>query len=348
MNTRSAIAVLFAIFWGLSVFSQVQLAKNKFVCARNILWANPNDMPLTMDIYTPDTGRESYPVVVIYHGGGWLINQKEIMDSLSVYLVSHADYVVCNVNYRLLGDLGNTVGMNQIVEDALGAVVWVQHNIGKYKGNGKRIAVTGDSAGGQLAAMVALCGRQLESDGFTGPTLGFNPTWLPANTSADDLAKQGGVQVQAALLSYPAVDMFKTCVQGFETIGNPFWLFANQKHRGIFGDTATVKSHPHFYKAVSPIHNIPSAQTRLLPPQFCMVGSLDVVTSPASVKEYVDKCIEAGQPMEYWVYKGRPHAFLDSKKQPAIGVDFTRDGPEAIGRMIAFLDKVFYGGANDK
>jgi acetyl esterase len=348
MNTRKAIAVLFAIFWGLPVFSQAQLSQNKFACARNVVWATPNDMPLTMDIYTPDTGRESYPVVVIYHGGGWLINQKEIMDSLAVYLVSHAEYVVCNVNFRLLGDNDNTVAMNQIIEDALGAVVWVQSNIASYKGNGKKVAVTGDSAGGQMAAMVVLAGNQLANDGFAGPSLGFKPTWLPENVTASELNRKGGVQVQAAILSYPAVDMYRSCQNGFETVGNPFWMFANQKPRKIFSDTISVKTHPALYKAVSPLHCIPSHNDRVLPPQFCMVGSLDVVTSPSSVKEYVDKCIEAGQSVEYWEYKGRPHAFLDSKKQPLIGVDFTRDGPEAIGKMIAFLDKVFYPAAASK
>jgi acetyl esterase len=342
MSTRHLIVVFVLMLAFVSVYGQTKQPTHRFKCTHNVVWANPDSMQLTMDIYVPDGARANYPVVIIYHGGGWLINQKEIMDSLAVYLVSHANYVVCNVNYRLLGDNDNTVAMHQIVEDALGAVVWVKANIAAYKGDGSRIAVTGDSAGGQLAAMVTLCGNKLESDGFAGTTLGFNPTWLPKGITAEDLLKTGGVQVQAAMLSYPAVDIYRSCQNGFETIGNPFWMFAKQKPRHLFADTITVGRHADYYKAVSPIYNIPSKAIRQLPPQFCMVGSMDVVTLPTTVKAYVDKCLEAGQPIEFWEYKGRPHAFLDSKKQPLIGVDFTRDGPEAIDKMMGFLNSVFY------
>ena len=57
-----------------------------------------------MDIYVPDSGKKSYPVVVIYHGGGWLINNNSIMNSMAEYLASKGEFVVANVNYRLLGD----------------------------------------------------------------------------------------------------------------------------------------------------------------------------------------------------------------------------------------------------
>ncbi|HAN79268.1 MAG TPA: alpha/beta hydrolase, partial [Bacteroidales bacterium] len=60
----------------------------------------------------------------------------------------NAEYIVCNVNYRLLTANDNTTGMNEIIEDAFGAVLWVKENIKQYGGNSAKIAVTGDSAGG--------------------------------------------------------------------------------------------------------------------------------------------------------------------------------------------------------
>jgi len=315
---------------------------NHFEVQRNIIWANPQNKPLTLDIYTPDAGQQRYPVVVIFHGGGWLIHQKEIMDSLSVYLVTHGNYVVCNVNYRLLGDEANTIAINQCVEDALGAVLWVKENISAYQGDSTQIAVTGDSAGGQLAAMVALCGNHLSSQGMLASTPGFNPTYLPPNTMAEDFKRSGGITVQAALLSYPALDVYQLCKTGFETAANPFWMMAGQKYRRIFADSISYKRYPSWYKAASPMYQIPSSAQQKLPPQFCMVGSIDVVTPASTIKTYVEKCQQAGQPIEYWEYRGKPHAFLDSKKNPLLGIDFSRDAPLAIDRMIAFLNKVFY------
>lgn len=332
--------VLIALWVSCAVANAQSL--NHFDVKRNITWATPQNFPLTMDIYTPDAGQQRYPVVVIFHGGGWLIHQKEIMDSLSVYLVSHANYVVCNVNYRLLGDEANSIAINQCVEDALGAVLWVKENISAYRGDSTQIAVTGDSAGGQLAAMVALCGNHLSSQGMLGTTPGFNPTYLPLNTTAEDVMRSGGITVQAALLSYPALDVYQLCKTGFETAANPFWMMAGQKYRRLFADSISYRRYPSWYQAVSPMYQIPSSAQQQLPPQFCMVGSMDVVTPASTIKSYVEKCRNAGQPIEFWEYKGKPHAFLDSKKNPLLGIDFSRDAPLAIDQMITFLNSVFY------
>jgi acetyl esterase/lipase len=100
----------------------------------DVKWASPRGFDLTMDIYTPQTGRKKYPVIIMYHGGGWLINNKSIMDEASAWLAGNGEYVVCNVNYRLLGDLDNSVTMDEIVGDAFGALLWVKENIKKYGG----------------------------------------------------------------------------------------------------------------------------------------------------------------------------------------------------------------------
>ncbi|HEY9117208.1 MAG TPA: alpha/beta hydrolase, partial [Roseivirga sp.] len=135
----------------LSLTVQAQVAKkHEFELKKDIVFASPEGYDLTLDVYTPGTGKSSYPVLVIFHGGGWLMNTKAIMDEMSAYVASNAEYVVVNVNYRLLSAQNNTVTMNEIVEDVFGAVLWVKDNISSYKGNPKEVAVTGDSAGGHL------------------------------------------------------------------------------------------------------------------------------------------------------------------------------------------------------
>ena len=103
---------------------------SKYMIAKDVLWASPRGFDLTMDIYTPNSGKDSYPVVVIFHGGGWLIRNKSIMDQMSKYLVTNSEYVVCNVNYRLLADEGNTINLNQIIED-----VFEDKKIGEWMKN---------------------------------------------------------------------------------------------------------------------------------------------------------------------------------------------------------------------
>lgn len=309
---------------------------------KDVVFASPEGFDLTMDIYTPKTGKESYPVLVIIHGGGWLINNKSIMDEMSQYVSSHGEYVVANVNYRLLGDQENTVTINEIIEDVFGAVLWVKDHITEYGGDPSKVAVTGDSAGGHLTEMVVLAGDNLRSHGFSEQPYGFNPSYLPAGKTAEQVAAMNGMQVQAAIPSYGAFDMLAAAKGGFEKESNFFWQMGGAKARGIFGNAFNVESNPEMYKAVSPFYLIPSVADKKLPPQFFHVGSKDTTTPPAAVKAYFDKLKAAGQQGEYWLYEGRNHAYLDSGSNAFLGNSFEKDAIEPLNRMIKFLDSVFY------
>lgn len=323
--------------------SDAQEIKNEFELTEDVVWASPDGFDLTMDIYTPKTGKDSYPVLVIFHGGGWLVNNKSVMNDMSKYVVEHGEYVVCNVNYRLLVDQENTVKMNQIIEDVLGAVVWVQSNIVAYKGDPENIAVTGDSAGGHLAESVLTLGQNLGDLGFEEETLVFKPSYLPEGVSASDLKAKGGIEVQAAVISYGAFDIYSSCLGGFEKPSNFFWMFAQAEPRSIFGGEINAEINADMYQAVSPIFNIPEASERKLPPQLFTVGSKDELTTPKLVSEYVDKLKAAGQPASYWVHEGRNHAFMDSGANPQLGSNFVDDAiPVLDQQIIPFLDSVFY------
>ncbi len=303
-----------------------------------IQFAAPDNFPLTLDIYVPQTGKKSYPVLVIYHGGGWLVNNNSIMNDMASTIARDGEFVVANMNYRLLGDQNNTVTMNQIVEDTFGGLLWVKDHIAEYGGDPTRVAITGDSAGGHITTMILTRGRQLESDGFAGPSLGFKPSYLPAGKTAEQVAREDGLKVQAAVVSYGAFDLYTTAQGGFETAGNMFWKFANAEARGIFGNNINVKDNPDYYKAVSPIYFVPNASEYKLPPQFVHVGSLDKTTPPASAQHYVDLLKAGKQPVEYKVYPGKDHAFLDNGCNWA-GSCFEKDARWPIDDIIHFLNK---------
>jgi len=314
-----------------------------YTVVQDLEWAAPAGHVLTMDIYTPETSQDSYPVLIIFHGGGWLINDKTPMTSMSEYMAEHANYVICNVNYRLLIDAENTITMNQMVEDVMGAVLWIKENISDYQGDPHQVMITGDSAGGHLAAMVLLAGDQLESDGFEGPTLGFNPSYHPSNKPAEQLAQEKALDIQGAILSYAAFDIYGACLYGgLETTNNIFWSFTGTPPRGIFGDSLNVNDNPEYYRAVSPTTLVPDSSQKMLPPVFCTVGSADFVVPPASVEAFVNLMNEQGQSVEYWVHEGRNHAFLDGGANEFLGTEFKRDGIPAIIKMIEFMDRVFY------
>jgi acetyl esterase len=314
----------------------------KYTVVKDVLWASPDGFDLMMDIYVPTSGRQMYPVVMMFHGGGWLINNKSIMDQASRYLVTNGEYVVCNVDYRLLGDAGNTVTLDQIVEDVFGAVLWAKDHIADHQGDGNRIAVTGDSAGGHLSAMIVNLGNQLSSQGYSEQSFTFTPSYLPSGVTAEQVAKSDGLAVQAAILSYGAYDIYQSSLGGFESWQNPFWLMGGSLARGVFGDEFNSTDNPDLYKGVSPVYHIPAATNRQLPPQLLTAGSEDTLVTPASVKDYMAKLQAAGHTAEYWEHEGRPHAFLDSGSNAMFDLSFEKDAPPALDVMISFLDKVFY------
>ena len=315
----------------------------KYTVVKNVLWASPDGIDLTMDIYTPTSGRQAYPVLMIFHGGGWLINDKSIMDQTSKYLASNSEYVICNVNYRLLADADNTITLDQIVEDVFGAVLWVKEHIDEFQGDRTKLAVTGDSAGGHLSAMIVNLGTQLSSQGYTEQSQTFAPTYLPMGMTAETIASANGLSVQAAILSYGSYDFNRPDMGAFESWRNPFWLMAGSMPRGVFGDEFNQTDNPALYKGVSPTYHIPDAEIHKLPPQLLTVGSEDTLITPESVKTYLDKLQTAGHQAQYWEHEGRPHAFLDSGTNPVLGISFGEDAPPALDVMIRFLDGVFYG-----
>lgn len=343
ITTLLFFSVLFALA---SCSSTVELVENndpnKYTLVKDVVWASPDGMDLTMDIYTPKIGNAPYPVVVMFHGGGWLINDKSIMDQAAAYLATHAGYVICNVDYRLLSDNGNSVALNQIVEDAFGAVLWVKDNIVRYQGDSTKVAVTGDSAGGHLTAMVVNMGGRLSSKGLAAEPMGFKPTYLPPGLTAETVAQQGGLEVQAAIPNYGVYDFHQATLDGFERMRNIFWLMGGSLPRGVFGGEFDVANNPELYKLVSPAYNIPDASQRKLPPQLLTAGSEDTLVTPASVKAYVKKLELAGQAAQYWEYEGRPHAYLDSGSNWVLGTNFASDAPPALDVMIRFLNDVFY------
>jgi acetyl esterase len=109
---------------------------------------------LPVRIYTP-AGTGPFPVIVYFHGGGWVIADKNVYDGGARGLAKQADAVVISVDYRLAPEAKFPAQH----DDALATYKWAISNAASINGDPKRLAVAGESAGGNLALATAISAR---------------------------------------------------------------------------------------------------------------------------------------------------------------------------------------------
>ena len=112
-------------------------------------------------VYTPE-GEGPHPLLVFFHGGGFVLDDVEAYDPVCRRLCARSGHVVVSVDYRLAPESRFPAA----IEDCLAATRWAADNAASLDGDPDRISVMGDSAGGNLAAVVA---RRLRDEG--GPRL---------------------------------------------------------------------------------------------------------------------------------------------------------------------------------
>ncbi len=107
-------------------------------------------------IYTPENAGEGpLPVIVYYHGGGWVIADIDTYEASALALATKTGAIVASVEYRHAPEHKFPAAH----EDSFAAYKWVLENAGSFGGDPARIALAGESAGGNLAANVAIMAR---------------------------------------------------------------------------------------------------------------------------------------------------------------------------------------------
>jgi acetyl esterase/lipase len=139
---------------------------------RTIGYGDVTDIPVRI-YWPPIDQHDNLPVVVFYHGGGWSIGDLDTHDPVARSHAVGAEAVVVSVDYRLAPEHPWPAG----IDDSWAALRWVGEHAAELGGDPTRIAVAGDSAGGNISAVMAQLARDQG-----GPPLVFQLLWYPSTT----------------------------------------------------------------------------------------------------------------------------------------------------------------------
>jgi len=226
--------------------------------------------PIPVRCYRPGDETD-LPVVVYLHGGGWVIGSIETHDATCRGLANAVDAVVVSVDYRLAPEHPFPAGL----DDAFAATRGVADHAAELGGDPARIAIAGDSAGGNLAAVVALLARDA-----------------------------GGPALCHQLLVYPVTDyefdspsMRDNATGYFLETDSMRWFFDQYVDPGS-------GEHPEDWR-VSPQRRSDLAG---LPPAFVITAEYDPLRDQGEA--YANRLVEAGVSVELRRYDGMFHGFF--------------------------------------
>ncbi|BAD41110.1 alpha/beta hydrolase [Symbiobacterium thermophilum] len=218
-------------------------------------------------IYTP-AGEGPFPVLLYFHGGGWVLGSPDTVHATCALLANRAGAVVVSVDYRLAPEHKFPAA----AEDCYAATVWVAENARTIGGDPRRIAVAGDSAGGNLAAVVSLMAR---------------------DKGYPDLAYQ--------VLIYPVTDHnFDT--PSYRENGNDYFL-TTAMMQWFWDHYIRSEADGRDWRA-SPLQ---AADVSGLPPAFVITAEYDPLRDEGEA--YARKLIEAGSAVTVKRYLGQIHGF---------------------------------------
>ena len=224
--------------------------------------------PLAVRIYRAST-EPNQPVIVYFHGGGFVIGNLESHDGTCRRLCHAIGCTVVSVDYRLAPEHVFPAA----VVDSYAATDWVADNAKALKIDPARIAIAGDSAGGNLAAVVALIARD-----------------------------RGGPAICHQLLTYPVTDMgFKS--ESYTTNGTGYFLTKDMMV--WFGVQYVPSGHPIEDPLLSPLY---AADLSKLPPATVITAEYDPLRDEGEA--YAKRLEDAGVPTKLIRYDGVFHGFF--------------------------------------
>jgi len=227
------------------------------------------DGPLAGRLYVPDGAAEPGPLLVYFHGGGWVIGDLETHDGPCRFLAANSGTRVLAIDYRLAPEHPFPAA----AEDAGAAYAWASANAGRLGADPDRIAVGGDSAGGNLAAVAALHARD------AGLPLPAMQLLIYPVTVADEELPSRRTFGDGFLLTRPDMDFFE----------------------GHYLPPGSDRSDPR----VSALH----ADLSGLPPAYLAIAGFDPLRDEGVA--FARRLEEAGVPVSLRLHPGLVHTFAN-------------------------------------
>lgn len=220
-------------------------------------------------VYQP-VGEGPFPVVMMFHGGGWVIGDLTTADGQSREVCRQAEAVVISVDYRLAPEHRFPAA----ADDCYAATLWAAQSAHRYRGDPSRLALAGDSAGGNLAAVVA----QMIRD-------------------------KGGPAVAFQLLVYPVTDGVNFDTPSYHENGQDYMLTAESMHWfwNHYAPNAEDRQNPY----ASPLLAENLAD---LPAALVMTAEYDPLRDEGEA--YAEKLAKAGVEVEVVRCDGLIHGFF--------------------------------------
>ncbi|MBC6699890.1 alpha/beta hydrolase [Hymenobacter puniceus] len=219
-------------------------------------------------IYTPKGATGPLPVVVYYHGGGWVIANLDTYDGSVRGLVEKTGAIFVSVAYRQAPENKFPTAHN----DSFAAYQWVLKNAASFNGDPKKVAVVGESAGGNLAASVSMMARDKKVMLPLHQVLVYPIAGYDMNTPSYQK------NAEAKPLNKPMMA----------------WFFKNYLRSATDGK--------------SPMISLVNANLKGLPATTVITASLDPLMSDGSI--LADKLKAAGVATKYQNFEGVTHEFF--------------------------------------
>ena len=229
------------------------------------------DGAITVRVYRPSGAREAaLPALLYFHGGGHVIGSVTTHDGVGRSLCAQSGCLVISVDYRM----GPEHRFPAAVEDAWAALSWLAEHGAEIGADTARLAVGGDSAGGNLATVLALMARDA-----------------------------GGPALRHQLLIYPLVDYrcaspsYDRYATGYGLLEADTMLWFRDHYLRDTADASDWRASPLLAPDLSG-----------LPPAHVVVAECDVLHD--EVVAYADRLASAGVAVDAVTYKGMVHAFF--------------------------------------
>jgi acetyl esterase len=228
------------------------------------------DISITI-VRPPNSSNETLPVVMYFHGGGWVLGGFDTHERLVRELANKANAVIVFVNYTPSPEAKYPVA----IEQAYAATKWVAENGKTINVNSSRLAVVGDSVGGNMAAAVTMLAKER-----SGPPIKFQVLFYPVTDASFD-------------------------TPSYMTYQNGYWLLRDGMKwfwSNYLTNQTNVKD-----PTVSPLQ-ASIEQLKGLPPALIINGENDVLRDEGEA--YALKLSEAGVPVAAVRYHGTIHDFV--------------------------------------